>query len=357
MSRPPRGGRIGILTGGGDCPGLNAVIRAVTKTAVHQLDMEVVGFLDGFRGLVENETLPLTYDAVSNIITQGGTLLGTSGRETYFGVPAGSRLKPSKENRLKDALGVFRKHDLSGIICIGGDGTLTVAHHLHHRGIPMIGVPKTIDNDVPNTDLTLGFNSGCTVATDAVDRLHSTAASHHRAMVLEVMGRRAGWIALEAGLAGGGDVILIPEIPFSMDTVCEVVRRRHRSGRRFSIIVAAEGARPRGKKEGWAAPCGGVGIALSGEIERRTGLESRATVLGYLQRGGAPTFFDRVLATRFGHAAALLASGNRYGKMVCLKKGTLATVDLKLGSGRTRTVPPGSPLVAAARAIGTSFGA
>ena len=231
--------RIGILTGGGDCPGLNAVIRAVTKTAVHQFNMEVIGFLDGFRGLVEDETVPLTYDAVSNILSQGGTLLGTSGRETFFGVPAGSRMKPSKENRLKDALRVFRKHRLRGIVCIGGDGSLRVAHHLHRRGIPMIGVPKTIDNDVPNTDLSFGFNSACTVATDAVDRLHTTAASHHRAMVLEVMGRRAGWIALEAGLAGGGDVILVPEIPFSMDAVYKAVRQRHRRGRRFSIIVAA----------------------------------------------------------------------------------------------------------------------
>ena len=252
---------------------------------------------------------------------------------------------------------MFRKHGLSGIICVGGDGTLTVAHHLHCRGIPMIGVPKTIDNDVPNTALTLGFNSGCTVATDAVDRLHSTAASHHRAMVLEVMGRRAGWIALEAGLAGGGDVILIPEIPFTLEAVYEAIRQRHQSGRRFSIVVVAEGARPRNEKEGWATARGGVGIALSNEIERRTGMESRATVLGHLQRGGAPTFFDRVLATQFGHTAALLASRNRYGKMVCLKKGALSTVDLRLGSGRTRAVPPSSPLVAAARAVGTSFGA
>ena len=236
------------------------MIRAVTKTAVYQLDMEVVGFLDGFRGLVKDETLPLTYDAVSNIITQGGTLLGTSGRETYFGVPAGSRLKPSKENCLKEARRVFRKHGLSGIICVGGDGTLTVAHHLHCRGIPMIGVPKTIDNDVPNTDLTLGFNSGCTVATDAVDRLHSTAASHHRAMVLEVMGRRAGWIALEAGLAGGGDVILIPEIPFSMAAVCETVLQRHQRGRRFSIVVVApKGPVPGTKKRAGPRPAGGSG--------------------------------------------------------------------------------------------------
>ena len=348
--------RIGLLTGGGDCPGLNAVIRAVTKTAVHRFGMEVIGFLDGFRGLVEDETVSLTYDAVSNLLSQGGTILGTSGRETYFGVAAGSRMKPSKGNRFKDALRVFRKHRLRGIICVGGDGSLRVAHHLHRRGIPMIGVPKTIDNDVPNTDLSFGFNSACTVATDAVDRLRTTAASHHRAMVLEVMGRHAGWIALESGLAGGGDVILIPEIPFSTDAVCEVVRQRHRRGRRFSIIVAAEGTHPRGKKEGWAASSGGVGITLSGEIQRRTGLECRATVLGYLQRGGTPTFFDRVLATRFGHAAAGLASRNSYGKMVCLRRGALAAAELRRALGPARRVPLSSPLVAAARAVGTSFG-
>ncbi len=351
------GKRIGILTGGGDCPGLNAVIRAVTKTAIHEFGMEVVGFLDGFRGLVEDETSDLTFDAVSNILSQGGTILGTSGRETFFGVAASSRPKPSKENRLADALRTFRKHRLRGIICIGGDGTLRVAHHLHRRGIPMIGVPKTIDNDVPHTDLSFGFNSACTVATDAVDRLHSTAASHHRTMVLEVMGRGAGWIALETGLAGGGDVILIPEMPFSLDRVCETVLQRFRRGRRFSIVVAAEGARPKKPGGGWAVRLtSGIGIALSEAIERKTGLESRATVLGYLQRGGSPTFFDRVLATQFGHSAARLAARGSYGKMVCLKNAALATVDLKRVLGPPRSVPPDSPLIAAARAVGTSFG-
>lgn len=349
--------RIGILTGGGDCPGLNAVIRAVTKTAVHRMGMEVVGFLDGFRGLVDDETVPLTFDAVSNILNQGGTILGTSGRETYFAIAAGSRPDPSKENRFQDALTVFRKHRLDGIICVGGDGTLTVAHHLHRLGIPMIGVPKTIDNDVPNTDMTFGFNSACTIATEAVDRLHSTAASHHRVMVLEVMGRHSGWIALEAGLAGGGDVILIPEISFRMEKVFETVQQRNRRGRKFSIIVAAEGARPRAKGAlRLSGPCGSIGVVLADTIEKKTGLECRAAVLGHLQRGGSPTFFDRVLATQFGHAAAGLAEKGRYGKMVCWKNGRLTASDLKLASGRTRNVPPGSPLIAAARAVGTSFG-
>ena len=337
-------GRIGILTGGGDCPGLNAAIRAVVKTANHSLGMEVIGFIDGFHGLVENQTVPLTYDGVSNLLAQGGTILGTSSRETFFRIAAGSRQKPSQTDRCADAMSVFRKHRLRGILCVGGEGSLTIARHLNRFGIPMIGVPKTIDNDVPETDLSFGFNSACTIATEAVDRLHSTAASHHRVMVLEVMGRGAGWIALESGMAGGGDVILIPEIPFSIGAVCEVVRKRHRRGRRFSIIVAAEGAIPHG------------GIALSEQIEKKTGLESRATVLGYLQRGGAPTFFDRMLATQFGHAAACLAARGGFGKMVRLRGGMISTVPLNRLSGKPRKVPLNSPLIAAARAVGTSFG-
>ena len=357
--------RIGILTGGGDCPGLNAVIRAVSKTAVHELGMEVVGFLDGFRGLVENRTLPLSYDAVSNILHQGGTILGTSSRDNFFGVPAGPSQKALPgEDRLQDAQCVFRRHDLSGLICIGGDGTLTIAHRLSRGGIPVIGIPKTIDNDVRHTDQTFGFDSACTIATEAVDRLHSTAASHHRVMVLEVMGRHAGWIALQAGIAGGGDLILIPEIPFSLKKVYAAVLQRSRRGRRFSLVIVSEGAHPKGEEPMFTPAAtrparpklGGIGMVLSEKIERETGLESRATVLGHLQRGGTPTFFDRVLATRFGYAAALLAARGRYGKMICLRKGDISTVALNRVSGRPRHVPIDSPLIAAARAVGTSFG-
>ena len=343
--------RIGILTGGGDCPGLNAVLRAVTKTAVHELGMEVVGFLDGFRGLVENKSLPLAYDAVSNILNQGGTILGASTRDNFFRVPSGPSQKiPPGKNRFPEALRTFRRHHLAGLICIGGDGTLTIAHYLLRRGIPVIGIPKTIDNDVRHTDLTFGFHSACAVATEAVDRLHSTAASHHRVMVLEVMGRSAGWIALQAGIAGGGDLILIPEIPFSLQKVYSVVRQRSRRGRRFSLIIASEGAGPVRQKPG------SIGMMLSEKIEKETGLESRATVLGHLQRGGTPTFFDRVLATQFGYTAACLAARGCYGKMVCLRKGSISTVDLSRVAGRPRNVPLNSPLIAAARAVGTSFG-
>ena len=341
--------RIGILTGGGDCPGLNAVIRAVAKTAIHQLGLEVIGFLDGFRGLVDDEALPLTFDTVSNILSQGGTILGTSSKDNFFRVPAGpSQRVPAGINRLSDALRSFRRHGLQGIICIGGDGTLTIAHYLQRHGIPIIGVPKTIDNDVRHTDLTFGFDSACSVAMDAIDRLRTTASSHHRVMVLEVMGRNAGWIALCAGIAGGSDIILIPEIPFSLRSVYEVVRQRSKKGRRYSIVVAAEGAH--------RSRLGGIGITLSERIEKETGLESRATVLGHLQRGGTPSFLDRVLATQFGYAAAYLAAQGRYGKMVCLQEGRIRTVSLSQVSGRPRTVPSNHPLIAAARAVGTSFG-
>ena len=358
MSKKQFGKRIGILTGGGDCPGLNALIRAVTKSAIHLHGMEVVGFLDGFEGLVEDRTMPLTYDSVSNIIAMGGTILGTSSRGNLFQVPeAGSRRVRTGRNRAPDALRTFRKHRLDGLLCVGGDGTLTIAHFLHRRGIPIIGIPKTIDNDVPQTDRSFGFDTAGAVAAEAVDRLHTTAASHHRVMILEVMGRHAGWIALHAGLAGGGDVILIPEIPFSLKTVCEVVTHRSRRGRRYSLIVVAEGAYPRGGSPvTYRRRLGGIGPLLAQQLEEKLGLESRATILGHLQRGGTPTPFDRVLATQFGHAAVMLAAKGRYGKMVRLKDGAISAIGLAQVAGRPKAVPLNSPLIAAARAVGTSLG-
>lgn len=350
--------RIGILTGGGDCPGLNALIRAVTKSAIHLYGMEVVGFLDGFEGLVDDRTMPLTYDSVSNIIAMGGTILGTSSKGNLFQVPAaGSHRVRTGRNRAPDALRTFRKHRLDGLLCVGGDGTLTIAHTLHRRGIPIIGIPKTIDNDVPHTDRSFGFDTAGAVAAEAVDRLHTTAASHHRVMILEVMGRHAGWIALHAGLAGGGDIILIPEIPFSLKEVCEVVTRRSRRGRRFSLIIVAEGAYPKGGSPVMhARRLGGIGPLLVQQLEEKLGLESRATVLGHLQRGGTPTPFDRVLATQFGHAAVMLAAKGRYGRMVRLKDGAISAIGLAQVAGRPRAVPLNSPLIAAARAVGTSLG-
>lgn len=356
--------RIGILTGGGDCPGLNAVIRAVVKTATSVHGIDVIGFLDGYRGLVLDRTIRLRYDDVSNILTRGGTILGMSRRDSYFRIP-GSAVRPSGGDRTGQAGRTFARHGLSCLVCLGGEGTLAVANHLGAAGIPIIGVPKTIDNDVPLTDRTFGFDSALAVATEAVDRLHTTAESHHRAMVLEVMGRNAGWLALHAGAAGGGDVILIPEFPFSWEEVCGVVRRRARRGRRFSIVVVAEGGRPerggpvfRGFRDGIErGVLGGIGEVVAREVERRTGIESRAVVLGHLQRGGSPTAYDRVLATRYGHAAAELAAAGRGGLMVGLRSGRIESVPLsEVAKAGTRNVPADDPLVSAARAVGTSFG-
>jgi len=341
------------------------VIRAVAKTAINAHGTEVIGFLDGYHGLVFNRHVILHYDDVSNILSKGGTILGMARREKLFRMSGDARATAGTDHTSR-ARRVFKEHGLSALVCVGGEGTLAVAAHLDASGIPAVGVPKTIDNDVPFTDQTFGFDTSLAVAAEAVDRLRSTAESHHRVMVLEVMGRHAGWIALHAGLAGGGDIVLIPEIPFSWGAVCAVVERRARRGRRFSLIVAAEGAHPRDGQESRAggradglnrARLGGVGNLVAGEVERRTRLESRATVLGYLQRGGEPTPFDRVLATRYGHAAASLAAEGTTGVMVAFRSGDITTVPLeRLARGRPRLVPPDSPLLAAARAVGTSFG-
>jgi len=356
--------RIGLLTGGGDCPGINAVIRAVVKTAVSKYGMEVTGFLDGFHGLVCDRAIRLRYDDVSNILTRGGTILGMSRRESFFRLPSGGMKVPGGRDRTRDALRIVRKHRLQGIVCIGGEGTLAVASHLNASGIPTIGVPKTIDNDVPNTDQTFGFDSALNVAASAVDNLHSTASSHHRIMVLEVMGRYTGWLALHAGVAGGGDVILIPEIPFSWRKIEETVIRRARRGRRFSIIVAAEGAHPGDGRAVYAIKAGagrrgtlgGISTLIAETLEAKTGLECRATILGYLQRGGAPSPFDRILATRYGHAAACLAAAGNFGLMVSLDSGSIRPVPIEKAAEGPKTVPPDHPLLAAARAVGTSFG-
>ncbi len=356
--------RIGILTGGGDCPGLNAVIRAVVKTSINVYSMESIGFRDGFCGLVFGRFLRLHYDDVSNILTRGGTILGMSRRDSYFRI-ANSKSRARGIDRTARARRVFRKEGLSCLIAIGGEGTLTVANHLNENGIPVIGVPKTIDNDVPGTERTFGFDSALAVATEAIDRLHTTAESHHRVMIVEVMGRHAGWLALNAGVAGGGDVILLPEFPFSWTEVCRVVRARARRGRRFSIIVAAEGARPkdgtlvyRNLEDGLKRrTLGGIGEVIAREIEKRTGLESREVVLGYLQRGGSPTAFDRTLATRFGHAAARLAAAGETGVITAWREGGVVTVPLReVAKAGSRPVPPDHPLLETAVGVGTSFG-
>ena len=321
--------RLGILTGGGDCPGINAVIRAVTKSALYRYNIEVIAFNNGFKGLVENEAWLIGEEAASGILHRGGTILGTTNRDNPFRFRVtGADGKVTYEDRSADALRHVDEWNLDGLIVVGGDGSLTLAHRFTEMGVPVIGIPKTIDNDLGATEVTFGFDTAVATATDAIDRLHTTAESHHRIMVLEVMGRNAGWIALQAGMAGGGDIILIPELSFNYGAVIEKIRQRRSRGKKFSIVVVAEGAFPEGgspvyQTAGGAKRLGGIGQIVSEELEQRTGIESRATVLGHLQRGGSPTPFDRVLATRFGVAAVELATAGCWNQMVCLQGGVI----------------------------------
>jgi len=357
--------RIGVLTGGGDCPGLNAVIRAVVKTAINQYGIEVTGIKDGFLGLIEDRMVSLGNDDVSNILTLGGTILGTSNRANPFSYAVKEGEAWVRHDVSAKVIEHYKKRGLDGLICIGGDGTLSVARDFLQRGLQIIGVPKTIDNDLSETDVTFGFDTAVANATDAIDKIHTTAQSHHRVMVVETMGRYAGWLALYAGLAGGGDVILIPEIPYDLKNVARDIRERVRRGKRFSIVVVAEGAKPVGgdmvvKKvvEGSFDPIrlGGVGIKLADEIEELTGIETRAIVLGYIQRGGSPTAFDRILATRFGNEAVHLMAKGENGMMVGIKGDILASVPIENAVGKLKLVPLNSPLLASARSLGISFG-
>ncbi len=321
--------RIGLLTGGGDCPGLNAVIRAVVRRGLVEQDASFTGFMHGWAGVLEDNAIELDLQSTAGILPRGGTILGTSRTNPYSGGADGSELvKRTLAQRGVDAL-----------IPIGGEDTLGVALRLHRDGVPIVGVPKTIDNDLGGTDVTFGFQTAVQIVTDAVDRLHTTAESHNRVMVVEVMGRHAGWIATHAGLAGGADAILVPERPFDIDQVVEHLRRRHERGRSFSIVVVAEGAVPREGTlqtvgEGAADAfghrrLGGIGVLLEGEIERRTGFESRVTILGHVQRGGTPVAYDRVLATRFGVAAMEAAAAHRFGVMVGLRGTEIVAVALE----------------------------
>ena len=356
--------RIGVLTAGGDCPGLNAVIRAVTKSLIFEHEVAVVGILDGFRGLVENNVRPLSTDDVSGILTAGGTILGTTNKENPFKYPSRSGRKVTFSDRSGDAILHAKKLGLECVVTIGGDGTHAIADGLAKKGLNVIGVPKTIDNDLRGTDRTFGHDTAVAIAAEAIDRLHTTAMSHHRVMVVETMGRYAGWLALHAGLAGGGDVILLPEMPYSLDAICETTLERSKRGRQFTIVVVAEGARPRGgelvaRKEISDASdpirLGGIGHKVAEDVEAQTGLETRVTVLGHLQRGGTPTAFDRILATQFGAEAAVLVAQRSYGRMVALRGSRITSVAMERVAGRPRLVPLNSPLVRAARAVGTTF--
>jgi phosphofructokinase-like protein len=329
--------RIALLTGGGDCPGLNAVIRAVVRKGIDAHGDQVVGFRDGWRGVLEDSFEELTIESTRGILPRGGTILRSSRTNPYK--------RDDGPQKVRDTLS---RHDLDGLIAIGGEDTLGVANRLHDEGVHVVGVPKTIDNDLGATDVTFGFDTALGVATEAIDRLHTTAESHNRILVVEVMGRHAGWIALHSGIAGGADVILIPEIPFDIDEACRHIRRRHERGRYFSIVVAAEGAIPKegtmeltvGELDEFGHPrLGGIGVRLEHEIERRTGFETRATVLGHVQRGGSPTAFDRVLATRFGLAAIDAVHDGAWGTMVALRSTNIERVALSDAVAELRTVP------------------
>ncbi|MBM4012248.1 MAG: 6-phosphofructokinase [Planctomycetes bacterium] len=359
-----RGPTIGILTGGGDCPGLNAVIRAATKSAI-RLGYDMVGFLRGYEGLVDPVGyMPLDAQNTAGILLQGGTILGSTNKGRFTSlVGRGERVGIDPE-LLTQAAATVRQLGLSGLICVGGDGSLGIAEQLHAHGVPVVGVPKTIDNDLCGTAFTFGFDSAVATATDALDRLHTTAASHERIMVLEVMGRHAGWIALHAGIAGGGDVILLPEIAWTFEGVCRKIVERDREGKRFTLIVVAEGAHlPNGELvHGDAAAgrgqvkLGGIGEIVAGEVSGRLGRVARTVVLGHLQRGGSPTPFDRMLATEFGAHAVRLVHEGRFGEMVCYRPPEIASLPIAEAVGRLSTVDPRGSAVQAARALGIGFG-
>ncbi|GAV23801.1 6-phosphofructokinase [Carboxydothermus pertinax] len=357
---------IGILTGGGDCPGLNAVIRALVKSFYQKLPGEkVIGFLDGFRGLIDNKSVNLKTQDVVGLLPKGGTILGTSNRDNPFKFPVMVNGKLEFQDVSDTVIANLQKHNIEVLFVIGGDGSLSIAHELSLKGVKVIGIPKTIDNDLEATEFTFGFDSAVRTATKALDMLHTTAESHHRIMVLEVMGRYAGWIALYSGLAGGADVILIPEIPFNWESVCRKIQKRKAEGKHFSIVVVAEGAHAQGgerivakyiKESTDPVRLGGIGQVVAEHLSNCTGLESRVTVLGHLQRGGGPTPFDRILATRFGVAAVNAWLAGKYNVMVALQGGKITAVPISEGIKKLKLVPLDSEIIMTAKATGISFG-
>src|SRR5919107_1688446 len=356
---------IGIVTGGGDAPGLNAVIRAAVKTAVGEFGMSVVGIEDSFEGLLrETHVRELKASDVRGLLPRGGTILGTRNRGSFVvRQKDGTCLMPDEV--YEEALDNLKRLGIDALVAVGGEGTLAIAYEFHRRDFPVVGVPKTIDNDLAATELTFGFMTALDIATEALDRLHTTAESHDRVMFLEVMGRHAGWIALHSGVSGGADVILIPEIPFSTEVVARKVRERDACDSQFSIIVVAEGAKEIEGAEHYvdmgdrqsAARLGGIGHHLAHELSRATGKEARCVVLGHLQRGGSPNAFDRMLATNFGSSAVRALARGKTGVMVALHASNIRTVPLEEATANLKTVPPESQLVRCARDVGISFGA
>ena len=357
--------RIGLLTGGGDCPGLNAVIRAVVKTVHNLYDLEVIGFQDGYEGLVLNRYRVIGGGEASGILAQGGTILGTSNQADPFHFPVLQGEEYIFLDRSFEAVRNFQALGLDALVAIGGDGTMAASAAMAKLGLPIIGVPKTIDNDLAGTDVTFGFDSAVVTATEAIDKIHTTAQSHHRVMIVEVMGRYAGWLALASGMAGGGDIILMPEFPYDIEAICDAVRARNARGKNFSIVVVGEGARPMGGQmvvrqriatSPDAVRLGGIGHQVAAQIEGLTNIECRVTILGHLLRGGSPSPADRLLATRFGVEAAHLVAQGRSGEMVALVKNELTTVPIDEVAGKLRLVQPDDPLVRAAQSLGICLG-
>jgi ATP-dependent phosphofructokinase / diphosphate-dependent phosphofructokinase len=357
--------RIAILTAGGDCAGLNAVIRAITKKSILAYGYEVFGFEDGYEGLIKNNYRRLEFNDVSGILTLGGTILGTSNKANPYHYAVKKGKEVIYEDRSKDVLHSMEDLNADCLVCIGGDGTLKIAKKLFDEGISVVGVPKTIDNDIRGTDITFGFDSAVEIVTEGIDRIHSTAQSHHRVMIIEVMGRTAGWIALHAGIAGGGDIILIPEIPYDIDKVANKVIERSKKGKRFSIIVVAEGAKPKGgevvikkvvKDSAEPVRLGGICFVLGDQIENLTNLETRTVVMGHLQRGGDPSSFDRVLATRLGTYVVDMIERKEFGYMVGVRCDSLVNVPLDEVAEGPRLISEDHILIQSARSIGVSFG-
>ncbi len=366
MPDPSRIKRLAILTGGGDCPGLNAVIRGVVRAAVLRHGWEVLGIHDGYDGFLRADTCrKLTSKDVRGLQARGGTILGTSNRGNPLNYPIREGGKIVHRDVTNDIVKRIKELEIDVLIAVGGDGTMKITQALFEKGVPVIGIPKTIDNDLGVTDVTFGFNSAVNSATDALDKLHTTAESHHRILVLEVMGRDCGWIALEAGIAGGADVILIPEIPFDLGRICEHISQRKNSGSRFSIVIVAEGAMPAdGKKiyeiepgmDGRPGRLGGIGRWVAENIGLCTTLETRVAVLGHLQRGGTPTTYDRILATRFGVEAVNLIADGGFGKMVCLRGRRIASATIESAVKKLKRVDPKGQMVGTAESLGIELG-
>ena len=352
---------IGVCNGGGDCPGLNAVIRAVVRTAMFEYGWTVVGVKNGFNGLIwPEQSEELTLDSIRGILPRGGTILGTTNRGNPFNFVHEENGKTVTKDYSTQVLENMKRMGIDALVVIGGDGTLHIANQFAKLGMNVVGVPKTIDNDLKATEITFGFDTALHVATDAIDRLHTTAESHHRVMLVEVMGRTAGWIALHSGIAGGADVILIPEIPFTIENICESVKKREATGRDFCLIVVAEGCRlPEKDALGKAMPVaqpGQVANAIGYALREALDKEVRVTVLGHVQRGGSPSPFDRILGTRFGVHAVDLVAKKDYGKMVCLRAGKIESVPIDTAVGACKLVDPSSDHVRSARAVGITFG-